>query len=152
MIDSAAEIAQLRATVEQLQTALDNRPRIEHAVGMLMLLMSCSQDVAVFTLKRVSQHINRKLLEVADLITASVSTGTPLPADVGGAPALVLPPRQSSAPLPRRGEPLAASLSDHLDARDDWRHAGEDRDTSHRPRERATAGRKLGEEIADRDV
>jgi len=86
--DTEAEVAQLRATVEQLQTALDNRPRIEHAVGMLMVLMSCSQDVAVFTLKRVSQYTNRKVIDVADLMTGSVSTRTPLPQDLGDALAL----------------------------------------------------------------
>lgn len=112
---SAAEVAaalsisveELETRVQQLTTALLNRPRIEHAVGMLMVLMSCGEDLAVAALKQVSQTTNRKLLQVADLLTASVGAGEPVPPDVRDALDLVLPPRrrrQDAPPPPSAGE------------------------------------------------
>jgi len=87
-------IEELETRVQHLTTALTNRPRIEHAVGMLMVLMSCREDLAVAALKQVSQTTNRKLLQIADLLTANVGTGEPVPPDVRDALDLVLPPRQ----------------------------------------------------------
>ena len=94
-------IAQLEATVEQLQTALDHRPRIEHAVGMIMMLVPCGEELAIAALEEVSQNTNREVVDVADLITSSASRGRPLPADLVTALGDVLPPqtRRSRARL-----------------------------------------------------
>jgi len=90
-------IAELQARVEQLQTALDNRPFIEHAVGMIMMLMPCTDDVAFAALTRVSQNTNRKLREVAAVITSAASSGRPLPADLVAALSEVMPPQARHA-------------------------------------------------------
>ncbi|WP_208971323.1 GAF and ANTAR domain-containing protein [Kineococcus rubinsiae] len=95
-LENLARITQLEATVEQLQTALSSRPRIEHAVGMIMMLMPCGEELAVAALKRVSMNTNRKLIDVADVITSSASRGKPLPADLMAALHDVLPPRARS--------------------------------------------------------
>lgn len=87
-------VVELEATVAQLQQALDHRPQIEHAVGMIMVLLSCDQQRSVAVLKHISQHTNRKLIDVSDLIAASVSGGGALPSDLANAFSLVLPPRQ----------------------------------------------------------
>jgi len=85
---------ELEVRVEQLEQALHNRPRIEHAVGMIMMLMPCDEPMAVAALKQVSMTTNRKLIDVADLITSSIARGAQLPTDVADALALVLPPRR----------------------------------------------------------
>ncbi|WP_167581100.1 ANTAR domain-containing protein [Kineococcus rubinsiae] len=92
-LEDLARITQLEATVEQLQTALSSRPRIEHAVGMIMMLMPCGEELAVAVLKKVSMNTNRKLIDVADAITSSVSRGEPLSADLMTALEDVLPPQ-----------------------------------------------------------
>ncbi|NAZ84491.1 ANTAR domain-containing protein, partial [Kineococcus sp. R8] len=78
-------------------TALANRPRIEHAVGMIMLLMPCDADLGFQALRSVSQHTNRKVRDVAEEITNCAATGRPLPAELMHALTVVLPPRPTRA-------------------------------------------------------
>jgi len=86
-------VTDLEVELGHLQAALDGRPRVEHAIGMVMMLISCSEAVAVAALKHVSQVTNRKTREVADLITASTSVGQAVPADIAAALADVMPPK-----------------------------------------------------------
>ncbi|NAZ81029.1 ANTAR domain-containing protein [Kineococcus sp. R8] len=95
--DLAAQVAELEERVEHLTTALANRPRIEHAVGMIMLLMPCDADLGFQALRSVSQHTNRKVRDVAEEITNCAATGRPLPAELMDALTVVLPRRPTRA-------------------------------------------------------
>jgi len=86
-------VRQLEEHIEHLQYALEHRPTIEHAIGMIMILMPCTESVAVAALKHVSQTTNRKLRDVAALITTATGTGQPVPHDVATALNDVLPAR-----------------------------------------------------------
>jgi len=55
--------------------------------------MPCTDAVAVAALKRVSQVTNRKLYDVASVITTAASRGKPVPADLMDALAEVMPPQ-----------------------------------------------------------
>jgi len=90
-------IVALEDHVAHLQLALDNRPLIEHAVGMIMLLMPCTEDIAFAALRHVSQNTNRKLRDVAALITEAASAGRPLAADLMAALHEVMPPQVSGS-------------------------------------------------------
>lgn len=87
-------VAQLEAELQNMQAALTSRPRIEHAIGMIMMLMPCSEPVAAAVLKKVSQNTNRKVRDVADLITTAASIGRAVPADVASALEDMMPPEQ----------------------------------------------------------
>ncbi len=58
---------------DQLREALETQPVIEQAKGMLMLLRTLSADEAFAALKKVSQHTNVKLHDVATVIVAAGS-------------------------------------------------------------------------------
>jgi hypothetical protein len=73
--DLATEVAQLR-------TAMASRAAIEQAKGILMLLTSCSDQVAFDLLAHISSHTHRKVREVAVAITESASGHGVLPADI----------------------------------------------------------------------
>jgi len=79
---TADRTGDLEREVAQLQHALRTRPRIDHVVGILMLLLGCSDEVAWLTLSRVSQNTNRKVVDVAEAVATLVSTGTPVPDDL----------------------------------------------------------------------
>jgi len=66
---------------EQLQQALDSRPIIEQAKGILMGERRCSAEEAFAVLAKISLHANRKLSDVA---TALVEQAHPSP-DIRGA-------------------------------------------------------------------
>jgi len=100
-------VKELETQIDHLTTALQNRPRIEHAVGILMVLMSCDADTAVASLKVASQLTNRKLLAIADLMVASVATGALLPPDVLDCLSMILPPRQQRGVSTQTGATLA---------------------------------------------
>ncbi|WP_410597801.1 ANTAR domain-containing protein [Amycolatopsis sp. lyj-23] len=80
--------------VEQLRAALVTQPVIEQAKGMIMVLRSCSAEAAFALLREVSQHINLKLHQVAEVL---VATGSHTPAADPERSAIVL------AELRRRG-------------------------------------------------
>jgi hypothetical protein len=72
----------LEAEVEQLKCAMASRATIEQAKGILMLLTSCSEQVAFDLLAHISSHTHRKVRDVARSITESASGTAKLPDDV----------------------------------------------------------------------
>jgi hypothetical protein len=97
------ELARLRREVLQLRNALDHRPETERVVGMIMLMAACDADTAWRALSTVSQHTNRKVRDVAAMISVRVAAGHGLPAEI------VSPLRQAVATLeaPRAAAPSA---------------------------------------------
>ena len=75
-------VSALQAEVGQLRTAMASRATIEQAKGILMLLTSCSDQVAFELLAHMSSHTHRKVREVAQAITDSASGHSPLPEDL----------------------------------------------------------------------
>jgi hypothetical protein len=72
----------LEAEVEQLKAAMASRATIEQAKGILMLLTSCSEQVAFDLLAHISSHTHRKVRDVAHSITESARGTSKLPDDV----------------------------------------------------------------------
>ncbi|MBQ0868182.1 ANTAR domain-containing protein [Streptomyces smyrnaeus] len=77
----AARVEELSAEVGQLRQALETRPVIDQARGMVMALAPCDADTAWQVLVRVSQHSNVKLRSVAAALVAGAE-GTPVPKPV----------------------------------------------------------------------
>lgn len=75
-------VRHLQTEVEQLRSAMASRAAIEQAKGILMVLMSCGDQVAFDLLAHISSHTHRKVREVAVLIIDSASGRNPLPDDV----------------------------------------------------------------------
>jgi len=75
-------VTALQTEVSQLRTAMASRATIEQAKGILMLLTSCSEQVAFELLAHMSSHTHRKVREVAQSIADSASGHAPLPADL----------------------------------------------------------------------
>ena len=84
---SEAEVAQLRA-------AMASRASIEQAKGILMLLTSCSDQVAFDLLTHISSHTHRKVRDIAQVITESASGHGQLPDDVRAIVRDACPPSQ----------------------------------------------------------
>ncbi len=72
----------LQAEVGQLRAAMASRAQIEQAKGILMLLTSCSDQVAFDLLAHISSHTHRKVRDVAIVITESAAGHGRLPDDV----------------------------------------------------------------------
>jgi hypothetical protein len=72
----------LQAEVAQLRAAMASRASIEQAKGILMLLTSCSDQVAFDLLAHISSHTHRKVRDVAQVITESATGRGQLPDDV----------------------------------------------------------------------
>lgn len=53
------------ATVDQLSTALRSRAVVDQACGIVMHVMGCDAQTAFDVLRRISQHSNRKLSDLA---------------------------------------------------------------------------------------
>ncbi|MCZ4608083.1 ANTAR domain-containing protein [Streptomyces chartreusis] len=64
---------------EQLKEALERRPVIDVARGVLMATWSCTEEEAWRMLVRVSQHSNTKLHDVAEAVVAATQH-KPMPA------------------------------------------------------------------------
>ncbi|MGI5349677.1 ANTAR domain-containing protein [Streptomyces sp. CA-250714] len=77
----AAQVEELTAEVGQLRQALETRPVIDQARGMVMALAPCDAEAAWQVLVRVSQHSNIKLRHVATALVAGAQ-GTPVPKPV----------------------------------------------------------------------
>ncbi|MGP3987819.1 ANTAR domain-containing protein [Streptomyces sp. 3N207] len=77
----AAQVEELSAEVGQLRQALETRPVIDQARGMVMALAPCDAETAWQVLVRVSQHSNIKLRSVAAALVAGAE-GTPVPKPV----------------------------------------------------------------------
>jgi hypothetical protein len=75
-------VTALQTEVTQLRTAMASRATIEQAKGILMLLTSCSEQVAFELLAHMSSHTHRKVREVAQSIVDSASGHAPLPEDL----------------------------------------------------------------------
>jgi ANTAR domain/PAS fold len=75
-------VTALQTEVAQLRTAMVSRATIEQAKGILMLLTSCSEQVAFELLAHMSSHTHRKVREVAQSIADSASGHAPLPDDL----------------------------------------------------------------------
>ncbi|MCW2702767.1 MAG: putative sensor protein [Blastococcus sp.] len=92
---SPTERAQaLQAEVGQLRAAMASRASIEQAKGILMLLTSCSDQVAFDLLAHISSHTHRKVRDVAQVITDSAAGRTRLPDDVRAIIRDACPPTQ----------------------------------------------------------
>jgi hypothetical protein len=92
---SATERAHaLQAEVGQLRAAMASRAAIEQAKGILMLLTSCSDQVAFDLLAHISSHTHRKVRDVALVITESAAGRTRLPDDVRAIIRDACPPTQ----------------------------------------------------------
>ncbi|MER6678746.1 ANTAR domain-containing protein [Streptomyces sp. NPDC000983] len=63
---------------EQLKHAMESRPVIDMARGVLIAGLACQPEEAWEILVTVSQHANIKLRDVAEAIT-SAATGKPMP-------------------------------------------------------------------------
>jgi hypothetical protein len=74
----------LQTELGQLRTAMASRATIEQAKGALMLLTSCSEQVAFELLAHMSSHTHRKVRDVATSITESAAGRAPLPDDIRG--------------------------------------------------------------------
>jgi hypothetical protein len=75
-------VAALQTEVGQLRTAMASRATIEQAKGILMLLTSCTEQVAFELLAHMSSHTHRKVREVAASLAESASGHAPLPEDI----------------------------------------------------------------------
>jgi len=92
---SPAERAQaLQAEVGQLRAAMASRAAIEQAKGILMLLTSCTDQVAFDLLAHISSHTHRKVRDIAQVITESASGRGQLPDDVRAIVRDACPPPQ----------------------------------------------------------
>lgn len=80
--DTAGRAAALELEVEQLRAAMASRATIEQAKGILMLLTTCSDEVAFELLTHISGHTHRKVRDVAQALTGSACGSTDLPADI----------------------------------------------------------------------
>jgi hypothetical protein len=89
-------IQELETEVAQLRTAMASRAAIEQAKGILMLLTSCSDQVAFDLLAHISSHTHRKVREVATAITQSATGSTGLPEDVRAILRDACPPSRSA--------------------------------------------------------
>lgn len=77
---AAGESAELwRREAQQLRRAMESRPTIDMARGILMTACSCSPDDAWELLVAVSQNSNTKLREVAEAVVATTTRQEPLP-------------------------------------------------------------------------
>jgi hypothetical protein len=84
----------LQAEVGQLRAAMASRAAIEQAKGILMLLTSCSDQVAFDLLAHISSHTHRKVRDIALVITESASGRGQLPDDVRAIVRDACPPPQ----------------------------------------------------------
>ena len=92
---SAADRAQaLQAEVGQLRAAMASRASIEQAKGILMLLTSCSEQVAFDLFAHISSHTHRKVRDVALVLTESAAGRSQLPDDIRAIIRDACPPTQ----------------------------------------------------------
>ncbi|WP_070013075.1 ANTAR domain-containing protein [Streptomyces abyssalis] len=78
------------AELEQLRRAMETRPVIDQAHGVLMAVYRCTPDDAWNVLVTVSQHTNTKLHQVATALVESTQ-GSSLPESLSSALRAALP-------------------------------------------------------------
>lgn len=71
--------AELQREVEQLRQALQTRPGIDQAVGIIMATLGCDSETAFAALAKVSQNTNTKVREVAQDLIDQVGAGVLTP-------------------------------------------------------------------------
>ncbi|MGW2097311.1 ANTAR domain-containing protein [Streptomyces olivaceoviridis] len=77
--EQSEQLHVLRLEVEQLRRAMDSRPVIDQARGILMAAHACTPDQAWEILREASQRSNTKLRQVASALTASAAPDGPVP-------------------------------------------------------------------------
>ncbi|MEU0003461.1 ANTAR domain-containing protein [Streptomyces sp. NPDC006314] len=77
--ERAEQLEMLRLEIEQLRHAIDSRPVIDQARGILMAAHACTPDQAWDILREASQRTNTKLRQVAAAVTASAVPDGPAP-------------------------------------------------------------------------
>lgn len=77
--ERAEQLRLLRAEIAQLRHAIDSRPVIDQARGVLMAAHSCTSEQAWDVLREASQRTNTKLRDVAGALTASTAPDGPAP-------------------------------------------------------------------------
>ncbi|NEC86496.1 ANTAR domain-containing protein [Streptomyces sp. SID12501] len=80
--ERAEQVRRLQAEVQQLQQAIETRPVIDQARGILMAVEACTADQAWNALRDASQHTNTKLRDVAGAIVTASTGGPPPPEPV----------------------------------------------------------------------
>lgn len=73
------ELTRLRDELAQLRQALESRPVIDQARGMVMAIGPCTSEAAWEVLVDASQRTNTKLRKVAETLVASTYGTTPIP-------------------------------------------------------------------------
>ncbi|MFD1830811.1 MULTISPECIES: ANTAR domain-containing protein [Streptomyces] len=63
------------AEVEQLEGALRSRPVVDQACGIVMYVLGCDAEEAFALLRRISQHTNRKLSDLARALVRTRGRG-----------------------------------------------------------------------------
>ena len=77
MSASEDEVARLRDTIRNLETAVEHRDVIGQAKGVIMATRRCSAEEAFALLIEQSQHTNRRVIDIATELAASQSQGGP---------------------------------------------------------------------------
>ncbi|MFF8990083.1 ANTAR domain-containing protein [Streptomyces sp. NPDC014983] len=77
--ERAEQLDVLRLEITQLRHALDSRPVIDQARGVLMAAHGCTPDQAWEILRDASQHSNTKVHRIATAIIASAAPDGPPP-------------------------------------------------------------------------
>ncbi|WP_430382533.1 ANTAR domain-containing protein [Streptomyces sp. P10-4] len=77
--ERAEQLDVLRLEIEQLRHAMDSRPVIDQARGILMAAHACTPEQAWEILRDASQRCNTKLRHVASAVTASAAPDGPAP-------------------------------------------------------------------------
>ena len=91
--DGDDRVHALETEVTHLRTAMSSRAAIEQAKGILMLLTSCGEQVAVDLLAHISSNSHRKVRDVAVAIVESAAGHAGLPEDIQALMRDVCPPR-----------------------------------------------------------
>ncbi|MFJ4579285.1 ANTAR domain-containing protein [Streptomyces echinatus] len=78
-LERTEQLDGLRLEIEQLRHAMDSRPVIDQARGVLMAAHACTPDQAWEILREASQRSNTKLRQVAAAVTESAAPDGPAP-------------------------------------------------------------------------
>jgi PAS domain-containing protein len=113
---SAAEIDQLRDEVAGLRRALQSRPLIEQAKGVLMQRHGWTADHAFHHLVQLSQHLNIRLAELAETVVAEAASPRSVePTDEAWAYRvldLLIHPAMTVRPVPPEAAPTEDAVAD----------------------------------------
>ena len=74
------DLDQCQAEVEDLRHAMETRPVIDQAKGVLIAKHGCTPDEAFDMLSTASQRTNKKVREIAAGIVSTMQEGGPDPA------------------------------------------------------------------------